>query len=284
MSDNLGDRMKSYEMEIAGRKLLPLVPAMARIDGRSFSSFTRGMERPYDARFSALMVETTKYLVQETNANMGYTQSDEITLTWLSTSPASEILFNGRIQKMESVLAGMTTAFFITALSDHRERDKMPHFDARVWSVPNKEEGANTFLWREFDATKNSISMAAQAYFSHKELMNKHGGDMQEMLFQKGINWNDYPDFFKRGSYIQRRKTLRKFSTDELDKLPPLHEARNNPELVIERTDYRRIDMPVFSKVTNRAEVVYDGAEPMTATLWMEERFAESTRLPPDSR
>ena len=265
MSDNLGDRMKSYEMEVAGRKLLPLIPAMARIDGRCFSSFTRDMERPYDKRFSDLMVETTMYLVQETNACMGYTQSDEITLTWLSTSPQSEIFFNGRIQKMESVLAGMTTAFFLVTLPDHLDRDyadRMPHFDARVWNVPNKEEGSNVFLWREYDATKNSISMAAQAHFSHKELMHKHGGDMQEMLFQKVINWNDYPTFFKRGSYVRRCNTLRKFTTVEMAKLPPLHEARRNPELVVERTDYQLIEMPTFSKVTNRSEVVYGGAMP----------------------
>ena len=69
MNDSLGDRMKFYEMEQAGRRLLPLIPAIARIDGRSFSAFTRGLERPYDSRLSDLMVETVKYLVQETNAN-----------------------------------------------------------------------------------------------------------------------------------------------------------------------------------------------------------------------
>lgn len=267
MSDDLGDRMKMYEMAEAGRNLIPLLPAMARIDGRSFSSFTKGMDRPYDVRMSGLMVSLTKFLVQETNACMGYTQSDEITLTWFSDDIRSEIFFAGRIQKMVSVLSGMAAVKF-SALMEHllptEYRDKLPHFDVRVWNVPNKVEAANCFLWRELDATKNSIGMAASAYYSHKELMGKHSGEKQEMLFQKGVNWNDYPPFFKRGSFIQRRKTLRKFTHDELICLPPKHEACVNPNLQVERTDYVVVEMPPFSKVVNRVGVVFDGESPLT--------------------
>ena len=266
MKDAMGDRMKGYEMETTGRRLMPLVPAVARIDGRSFSSFTRGLRRPYDERMSGLMVETTKYLVRETNANCGYTQSDEITLVWHTTGYETEILFNGRVQKMESVLAGMATAFFMHTLSAFLPAEyaaKLPHFDARVFNVPTPEEAANCFLWREFDATKNSISMAAQMYYSHSQLHGKHGGQLQEMLFQKGVNWNDYPDFFKRGSYVQRRKAHRKFDAGELERLPPKHDARLNPDLMVERTDYVRVDMPPLGRVTNRVGVILYGERPM---------------------
>lgn len=266
MNDALGDRMKAYEDMEAGRRLLPLVPALARIDGRCFSSFTRGLGRPYDANFSALMIELTKYLVKETNAVCGYTQSDEITLAWYSPDRRSEIFFDGRIQKMVSVL-GSTAAYFLSRLPEYLPPEyaaKLPTFDARVWSVPTLEEGANCFLWREWDATKNSITMAAQEHYSHKEIHGVGGADKQEMLFRKGVNWNDYPDFFKRGSYVQRRVTSRKFTAAELDKLPPLHEARANPELTVERTDYARIEMPPLGKVINRVGVIYSGEEPRT--------------------
>jgi tRNAHis guanylyltransferase len=91
VDDALGDRMKGYESAEAGRRLMPLVPVMARIDGRCFSSFTRGMRRPYDPTMSEAMIDTTVQLVKETNACMGYTQSDEITLAWHSTDPKSHI-------------------------------------------------------------------------------------------------------------------------------------------------------------------------------------------------
>lgn len=268
--DAFGDRMKLYEMAEAGRKLMPLLPVMARIDGRGFSKFTKGLKRPFDERLSHLMIATTKWLVEETVACMGYTQSDEISLTWYADNMKSQVFFDGRIQKMTSQLAALATVRFKSLLPQYLPQeyaDRLPTFDARVWNVPNIVEGSNTFLWREQDATKNSISMAARAYYSHKQIMNKNGTEMQEMLFQKGINWNDYPPFFKRGTFIQRRTVSRPFTVEEIEKLPPKHAAHTNPDLRIERSEVLPLEMPPFVRVTNRPEVIYLGEEPRTESL-----------------
>lgn len=260
--------MKFYEgLGGSDTRLMPLVPVMARLDGVAFHTFTKGLRRPYDERLSNLMVETTKFLVEETNARCGYTQSDEITLVWLTDSIESQIYRDGRLFKMVSILPAKATAFFNRNLKDYlpEKANLDPVFDCRVWNVPNRIEAANVFLWRELDATKNSVSMAAQHYFSHKELQNKHSGEMQEMLFQKhGINWNDYPTFFRRGTYIQRKKVERAFTTDELDRLPAQHEARRNPDLKVVRSVYDKIDLPPLLRIANRVEVIFDGAAPVS--------------------
>jgi tRNA(His) guanylyltransferase len=262
VNDPLGDRMKLYESAEAGRRFMPLLPIMARIDGRAFHSFTRGMEEPFDPRFSQAMIDTTVYLVRETNACMGYTQSDEISLAWHSTDPKSQIWFDGRIAKMTSQLAAHATLAFYRIVADKMPEyaDRMPTFDARVWQVPNRTEGANVFLWREWDATKNSLSMAASAHFSHKFLHGKNGREKHDLLHGKGINWNDYPAHFKRGTYVQRMTVARPFTTDELELLPAKHDARSNPSLVVERTVWDAVDMPPLGTVTNREEVIFDGA------------------------
>ena len=265
-STSFGDRMKLYERTEAGRRFMPQLPVCARIDGKNFSTFTRGMERPFDARLSETMVEVTEHLVAKTNACMGYTQSDEISLVWYSRDPKSQIYFDGRIQKMVSVLAAMTTVRFNRLLVD-RFPDKVsaePVFDCRAWAVPTLAEAANTLLWRERDASKNSISMAASSCYSHKELQNRSGDEMQEMLFQKGINWNDYPPFFKRGTFVQKHSVEREFTAEELECLPAKHAARTNPGLTVERSEIRRLQMPPFGRVTNRVAVVFDGATPQT--------------------
>ena len=264
--DALGDRMKLYEQLEAGRRLIPLLPVLARIDGRAFHQFTRGMDRPFDIGLHSCMVATTIGLVRETGACMGYTQSDEITLAWHSQSPKSQIWFDGRVAKMTSQLAAQATLMFyqhirtVRPLYAHRN----PTFDARVWTVPNRAEGANVFLWREWDATKNSISMAAQALYSHHELMGKSGSEKQDMLMAKGVNWNAYPSPFKRGTYVQRRTENRRFTPAELDSLPPKHEARINPDLVVERSVVKPRAMPPLGTVVNREAVIFEGAEPET--------------------
>ena len=217
--ESLGARMKRYEAAEAGRRLMPLLPVLARLDGRGFSTFTRGLERPFDARLSALMIEATRALVEETGARVGYTQSDEISLLWYTTNSKHPLFFDGRVQKMVSVLAALATVEFnrglLAVLPEYAAR--RPVFDCRVWQVPNPEEAANTFLWRELDATKNSLSMAARARFPQQDLHGRSGAELQDMLHGAGINWNDSPASFKRGTYVQRRAVRRRFSGGPLE-------------------------------------------------------------------
>lgn len=271
--DSLGDRMKEYEGKESDRRLIPLIPVIARLDGKAFHTFTKDMKRPYDERFIALMKDTAGWIAQKTNACCAYVQSDEISLAWYSDDYNSQIFFDGRIMKMTSVLASLVSVHFNQlglSYFDRYGNDSMwlfdvlsPVFDCRVWNVPTLSEGVNTFLWREQDAIRNSVEMAAQHYYSHNELMNKNNAKLQEMLFQKGVNWNDYPSDFKRGAYIQRRKVSRKYAVDELEKLPERHQARTNPDLEVERTEFRRLDMPPLGKIDNKIDVIFRGEDPI---------------------
>lgn len=256
-NDEYGDRMKGYEAAETHRCLDPRRPVYARIDGRAFSTFTRGMERPFDRRMITAMVETTKHLVHETHARIGYTQSDEISLVWLAESPESDIFFSGKVQKMASVLASMAAAKFMTAIS-LTWQERLPHFDARVFQLPDKMEAANVFLWRAMDARKNAISMAAQAQFSHRQLHGKGQADMLAMLFAEGVNFEAYPDDFKGGTFIRREVVTRLLTDDELERIPEKH----RPTGPVMRFHMAVVDMPPFNKVANRVEVIFDGANP----------------------
>lgn len=211
-------------------------------------------------------IETTKYLVKETNANCGYTQSDEITLVWYTNDYKSKIYFDGRLFKMISDLGSMASVFFNSKLPQYlpEKADRLPRFDCRVFNVPSVDEAVNTFQWRERDATKNSITMVVSEFYSHSFLMNKNESERQELLFQKGVNWNDYPSFFKRGSYIQRKRVVSKFSVEEIERLPLKHAARTNPELEIERWVIDVIELPPLSKVKNKVGVILFGEDVLT--------------------
>lgn len=272
-NDALGDRQKWYESRYTNDQFLPYVPVLARVDGRAFHTFTKGLERPYCKELSRLMIETTKYLVQETNARCGYTQSDEISLVWLAEDWESEIFFAAKLQKMNSVLASMTSVYFNRFLPKYLpvKKDEMPLFDCRVFQVPTEFEATNCFIWREQDATRNSLQMAARAYFSHQELHNKGSSELHEMLFQKGINWNDYPRFFKRGTYVRRRVVDRPFSAEELSALPEKHNLRRNPDLQIRRTVVMEEDFAPLTHLQNRDEVILHGADPILGSRSTEE-------------
>lgn len=255
-----------YEMAEAGRTLMPLLPIIIRADGKAFHTFTKHMERPFDKNLSELMIATTKDAVEFTNARVGYTQSDEISLLLYQDTTDSETIFGGRLQKLTSLVAARISTFFNKSMKVFNVTGDgaYPLFDCRAWNVPTKMEAVNAFLWREQDASKNSVQMAARAKFSHSKLQNKNTKELQEMLFSEaGINWNDYPPMFKRGTFIRKKTVTRKFTASEIEKLPEKHEARSNPDLLVERKELQTEWLPRLATISNRIEVLFDGADPI---------------------
>lgn len=263
--DALGDRMKDFESRETSRRFLPYIPVYARVDGRGFSKFTRGADKPFDAAISAAMIAATRHLVEKTHADIGYVQSDEISLVWTTREPGEEMFFKGKVQKMASVLAGLATASFIKALLEGERAewvDRLPHFDARVIQLPNREEAANMLLWREMDARKNAISMAAHAHFSHKSLHGLNGREKLDRLAEAGVDFDAYPVAFRRGAFL-RRETRTMTMPESVRLLIP---EKNRPEegSAYTRSSVEILDMPQFNLVVNRAEVVFDRVEPVT--------------------
>ena len=204
--DDLGDRMKTYEAVPAGL-LMRKVPVIIRADGKAFHTFTKGLEKPYDRKLQEAMWAAAKHMcVNIQGAKLAYVQSDEISILVTDySSQESDPWFDYQIQKVTSVAASLATVAFYKKFKDNFPNlDKTPAFDARAFNVPIHEV-VNYFIWRQNDATRNSISGLAQANFSHKKLHGVSCDQMQELLFQeKQINWNDCPVEQKRGVCVRR--------------------------------------------------------------------------------
>ena len=272
-NDSLGDRMKGYE-NVSRNYLTRRVPVLIRLDGKAFHSFTKGMQKPFDRFLMTVMQETMLSLCKEIQGCVfGYTQSDEITLVLTDYKTIkTDAWFGYNIQKMASVSASIATlefnrifreksnyvkaAAFLEGKKDESgvlnpedglvrrsmllaSKYNKALFDSRCFSVP-EDEVCNCLIWRQQDATRNSIEAAGQANFSHSELHGKSCNEIQDMLFtKKGINWNDYPTDFKRGAACYRVNT----TVEMPDRMTP----GNNIEVT------RRIwtvdcDIPVFSQ------------------------------------
>ena len=212
---SLGDRMKGYE-DVTRTKVLRRTPTIIRIDGKAFHTWTRqlkhfdtSLERgPFSDRMHDAMTTTTQLLVENIqNAVLGYTQSDEISILlndWKKLN--SDQWFGGGIQKMCSVSASMATGYFNEAVNGHCDVKQFSNafFDARVFNVP-KEEVTNYFVWRQQDASRNSVQMLGRHYFSHKQLHKKSAADINDMLYtEKDVLWNQIDTWKKRGTCAVR--------------------------------------------------------------------------------
>ena len=238
VNDELGKRMKEYERRNQ-YYLQKRTPVILRCDSRAGHTLLKGFKRPFDEVFMKSMQDMAKYLCENVmNARIAYVQSDEVSLVLADYEKLdSDAFFDYRTDKLCSITASMATLAFNKALAkntedfykehtyfdenedfvfDTEENEKLYRvyqkaiekgamFDCRCFNIP-KEEVVNCVYWRQVDASRNSVQMVGQAYFSHKELDKKSNSDIQDMLMlQKGINWNNYPTHQKRGSCVIKK-------------------------------------------------------------------------------
>jgi tRNA(His) 5'-end guanylyltransferase len=196
------------------------------------------MDKPYDEILCKSMQDTMKYLCENIqNCVLGYTQSDEITLVLCDYKKINTAAwFDNNVRKMCSVSASLATLAFnrifagntqdamfdccydpkadnigdevLPERQDDYERYKkymatkinQATFDSRVFNIPITEV-CNCLIWRQQDAIRNSIQGLGQKHFSHRQLEGKNCNQIQDMLMlERGINWNNVPPKFKRGS------------------------------------------------------------------------------------
>src|SRR5574343_275944 len=211
--DSLGDRMKEYEA-VTQNKLMKKTPTIIRLDGKAFHTLTKRLNvnndpslvsTPFSVKLHNVMVNTVYQLMSIVqNAKFAYTQSDEITIVLIDYHDIkTEQWFNGNIQKIVSTSAAECSVIFNDYMSQEFVLTDMADvtgtFDSRKFNVPSHTELGNNILWRQNDASRNSVSMYARHFFSHKELQNKTCFDMLNMLTEIGHRWEDLPVWMKRG-------------------------------------------------------------------------------------
>lgn len=206
MKEAIGNRMKEFYENPYRYTLTRRTYTIIRIDGKAFHSYTKGLQRPFDEALINDMDQTSIYLCKNImGVKLGFVQSDEISLVLTDFDEIkTQAWFGNNLQKMCSVSASMATRAFNEARLKTlgAESMKWAEFDSRVFQIHSPIEVSNYLLWRQQDTTRNSISSVAQSLYPHKELMGKNGSELQEMIFQKGINWNNYSPKLKRGRLI----------------------------------------------------------------------------------
>lgn len=263
--DPLGNACKFHEGLEADRAAIRGLPLLVRLDGRAFHTLTRGLQRPFDPMFVRCMHAATAALVEDLHPVIAYTQSDEITLLFHAAKEDQTFPFSGRYQKLASVGASIATGAFNCAWMEaglRRPRAGFATFDARAWEVPSCSDARNVFLWREADATKNSVQMQARAHFSHKALIGKSVREMRVMLGEVGAPWEALPTAYRHGVYFRRVTVEAELTEAEWAAIPLKHRPASR---VVLRSRVLEVPIAPLWGCVNSVEVLFEGAPPTRA-------------------
>lgn len=199
--DELDSKMRVFETA-HDHCVLPGIHMVARMDGRGFTRLTKEVLQyaaPFDEHFRDQMVATTEHLMEcGFRVLYGYTESDEISLLF----HLDEKSFGRKLRKYNSILAGEASAKFSTLVST------VASFDCRISQLPTVDLVVDYFRWRNEDAHRNALN--SHCYWALRQegqsvraatraLEHLSVADKNELLFQRGINFNDLPNWQKRG-------------------------------------------------------------------------------------
>jgi tRNA(His) guanylyltransferase len=206
VNDGIGIRMKG-QYEDRTRYFLPRRSyTVLRVDGKAFHSYTRRRSKPFDMSLEESMDLAAITLCSEAQGvRFAYGQSDEYSFLLADFDTIhTQAWFDGNLQKICSVSASVFTASFNEMDRSHSSlaQGGAAFFDCRVFNIPDPVEVENYFVWRQQDATRNSILSLGQAHHSPKQMHGKNTTEIQDMLHGKGVNWNDLPTRHKRGRCI----------------------------------------------------------------------------------
>lgn len=254
--DNFGDRIKGYE-KVFDYKLPSRFNIILRIDGNSFSKFTKPYKRPFDERITKAMIDgATAVLNYCSGAMIAETHSDEITVLLRNdqTFDTTPFLAN-RIQKICSLVASTCSVAFNKSLGADNAV-----FDCRCFVVP-KEEVNNVFLWRQQDCFKNCVSDVVYCGLkskygrktAQKMLDGKNGSERQELIFKElGLNMNDYPTKYKRGICIAKQEYHTPI--EEILSEEKIKKLGKEGEIVTRTLWTPDMDIPMFNQNTDYIE------------------------------
>lgn len=207
----LGERMKQYYESRSQTYLSRRTYHILRVDGRAFHTYTLGFKVPFDDDFIKVMDSTAVYLCKNIQgAKFAFVQSDEISVLITDFDDiATDLWFDGNIQKIVSVSASMATSYFNENIKKLKpDINRLAEFDARVFSIPYNTEVENYFYWRLEDTLRNSVQSLAHSLFSDKELYKKNVVQMKEMCAEKGMRWDDLESGKKFGRIVIKGDVL----------------------------------------------------------------------------
>lgn len=194
-------RMRELEY-FHGLRALPGAWIVVRVDGHSFSRFTAARyQKPFDETLHEQMVATASALLTQLQGSYAFTESDEISVL---LRPQWD-LFDREVEKVVSISASIAGSSFTLAAQT------AVNFDSRIWLGATKQQVVDYFRWRQADAERCGLN--AWCYWTLRgdgqsvaqataALERKGVGDKNELLFQRGINYNNLPAWQRRGTGI----------------------------------------------------------------------------------
>lgn len=204
VADVLASTIKALESHYEPT-LNSALPFIIRLDGVSFRKYTASMQKPFDPHFTRAMIGTTFGLLERTSARTAFVQSDEITLAFSGGTENKQLLYNGRVQKIVSVIAAHASLLFNSFMEGSGGEKQMAAFDARTFSCPDERTAMQAVYWRHaYDCRRNAINTIAHYMLHGINLKGIGQSEIIKLLAAQNISIDSFDPANIYGTFVKR--------------------------------------------------------------------------------
>ncbi|KAF1349432.1 tRNAHis guanylyltransferase, partial [Lizonia empirigonia] len=191
---------------------------VVRIDGRGFSKLTTKYKfvKPNDRDALDLMNEAAEAVMRELpDLVIAYGNSDEYSFVFHKDC----MLFERRASKLTTTIVSTFTSYYVFLWSKYFPQKPLtpplPSFDGRAVCYPSDINLRDYMSWRQVDCHINNLynttfwTLVQKGGMGPQEAEQRLSGtvsaDKNEILFKEyGINYNNEPECFKKGTILYR--------------------------------------------------------------------------------
>jgi len=203
----------------------PETPFFIRLDGWRFRKLSETIkaDKPFDEKFAKCLVSSGKILFKKGfNPALIYAASDELNILFADAAP-----FLGRIEKIDSVMAGLASSAYSLSLQKLFNKTQIAAFDSRIVIASDTEKMIEYLSWRQMNTWRNHNNAYAYWIFrkiGHKpaETARKLKGlktkEFHEIMFKQGVNLAKTPQWQRRGILTYKQPFLKKTKNNSVER------------------------------------------------------------------
>lgn len=212
-SEASGGPLSLIDNEVySGIELPAGAPFFVRLDGWAFRSLAKKLhfEKPYDRFLADALTKTAATFFLPFNPTLAYIFSDEINFFFSKSTTFT------RIEKIDSVFAGLAASVFAAQLRKKYEEVPPIAFDCRCIPLTSKEEMIKYLVWRQAEAFRNHNNAWAQHVVMSKEGLSARAvtkrlaglrvAELRKLLTKYGFDLERTPAWQRLGILLYKQK------------------------------------------------------------------------------
>ena len=204
--DGLSLRVNELQNMTRGITLNEYIPICLKISCANFVELTQDLVKPFDVRFNKAMIKAMNFVLEKTDAKIGYTYQGEAYFTYFKWDEKEVSSVHTDTQQLTAQVISMFTAKLNLALMEFfPEKEMLAYCSSKVWNVPSLVEAAELYTCEQTKCFKLAVDQSVKHFAKDVNADGLNVVQKLQLLKEFGVKPSTLPEFFVTGTFAMKQ-------------------------------------------------------------------------------